>query len=87
MKDIDDSLVPIRIRAIDSKGKRKPVTVVVTGADDFSFEGTSKSEACDFNDHLTLMLPKGKDFIIKTAHDERKISIQKEEIVDLKILD
>ena len=87
MKDIDDSLVPIRIRAIDSKGKRKPVTVVVTGADDFSFEGTSKSEACDFNDHLTLMLPRGKDFIIKTAHDERKISIQKEEIVDLKILD
>ena len=87
MKDIDDSLVPIRIRAIDSKGKRKPVTVVVTGADDFSFEGTSKSEACDFNDHLTLMLPRGKDFTIKTDDDERKISIQKEEIVDLKILD
>lgn len=86
IQNIDDSLVPIRIRALDSSGKRKPVTVVVTGEDDFSFEGTSKSEACDLNDHLTLMLPKGKDFIIKTKGDERRISINKEEIVDLKIL-
>jgi hypothetical protein len=87
IQNIDDSLVPIRIRALDSSGKRKPVTVVVTGEDDFSFEGTSKSEACDLNDHLTLMLPRGKDFTIKTDDDQRKISIEKEEIVDLKILD
>jgi hypothetical protein len=86
IQNIDDSLVPIRIRALDSSGKRKPVTVVVTGEDDFSFEGTSKSEACDLNDHLTLMLPRGKDFTIKTDDDQRKISIEKEEIVDLKIL-
>ena len=87
IQNIDASLVPIRIRALDSSGKRKPVTVVVTGEDDFSFEGTSKSEACDLNDHLTLMLPRGKDFTIKTDDDQRKISIEKEEIVDLKILD
>ena len=87
IQNIDNSLVPIRIRALDSSGKRKPVTVVVTGEDDFSFEGTSKSEACDLNDHLTLMLPRGKDFTIKTDDDQRKISIEKEEIVDLKILD
>ena len=87
IQDIDDSLVPIRIRAIDSSGKRKPVTVVVTGGDGFSFEGTSKSEACDANDHLTLMLPKGADFTIETDGDERKISITKEEVVDLRISD
>ena len=87
IQNIDDSLVPIRIRALDSSGKRKPVTVEVTGEADFSFEGTSKSEACDLNDHLTLMLPRGKDFTIKTDDDQRKISIEKEEIVDLKILD
>ena len=87
IQDIDDSLVPIRIRALDSSGKRKPVTVVVTGEDGFSFEGTSKSEACDANDHLTLMLPKGADFTIETDGDERKISITKEEVVDLRISD
>jgi hypothetical protein len=57
----------------------------VTGDDNFSFEGVSKSESSDANDHLTLMLPKGKEFIIKTNGDEKKINIEKEEIIDLKI--
>ena len=86
IKNVDESLVPIRIRTIDAKGERQQVAVVVTGDDNFSFEGVSKSEACDLNDHLTLMLPKGKEFIIKTKHDQKKISIEKEEIIDLKIL-
>ena len=86
IKNMDESLVPIRIRTIDAKGERQQVAVVVTGDDNFSFEGVSKSEACDLNDHLTLMLPKGKEFIIKTKHDQKKISIEKEEIIDLKIL-
>ena len=86
IKNADQSLVPIRIRTIDAKGERQQVAVVVTGDDNFSFEGVSKSEACDLNDHLTLMLPKGKEFIIKTKHDQKKISIEKEEIIDLKIL-
>ena len=86
IKNVNDSLVPIRIRTIDAKGERQQVAVVVTGDDNFSFEGVSKSEACDLNDHLTLMLPKGKEFIIKTKDDQKKISIEKEEIIDLKIL-
>ena len=86
IKNVDESLVPIRIRTIDAKGERQQVAVVVTGDDNFSFEGVSKSEACDLNDHLTLMLPKGKEFIIKTKYDQKKISIEKEEIIDLKIL-
>jgi len=86
IKNMDENLVPIRIRTIDAKGERQQVAVVVTGDDNFSFEGVSKSEACDLNDHLTLMLPKGKEFIIKIKHDQKKISIEKEEIIDLKIL-
>ena len=85
IKNMDENLVPIRIRTIDAKGERQQVAVVVTGDDNFSFEGVSKSEAFDLNDHLTLMLPKGKEFIIKTKHDQKKISIEKEEIIDLKI--
>ena len=86
IKYVDDSLVPIRIRTLDSKGERKQVAVIVTGEDNFSFEGVSKSEGSDANDHLTLMLPRGKEFIIKTKGAEKKISIEKEEIVDLKIM-
>ena len=59
--------------------------MVVTGEDNFWFEGVSKNESSDANDHLTLMLPKGKEFIIKTNGDEQKINIEKEKIVDLKI--
>ena len=85
IKNVDENLVPIRIRALDAKGERQQVSVVVTGDDNFSFEGVSKSESSDANDHLTLMLPKGKEFIIKTNGDEKKINIEKEEIIDLKI--
>jgi len=86
IKNVDESLIPIRIRTLNSKGERQQVAVVVTGEDNFSFEGVSKSEGSDANDHLTLMLPKGKEFIIKTKGDERRININKEEIVDLKVL-
>ena len=85
IKNIDKNLVPIRIRALDDKGERQQVAVVVTGEDNFWFEGVSKNESSDSNDHLTLMLPKGKEFIIKTNGDEQKINIEKEKIVDLKI--
>ena len=57
-KNVDVNLVPIWIRAIDSNGNRKSVAVMVNGDDNFTFEGMSKSDACDINDHLTLMLPK-----------------------------
>ena len=86
IKNVNESLVPIRIRALDANGLRRQVTVVVTGDDNFSIEGVSKSESSDANDHLTLMLPKGKEFIIKTNGDEKKISIEKEEIIDLKAM-
>lgn len=85
-KYMDDNLVPIQIRAIDSNGNRKPVAVTVNGGDNFNFEGMSKSEACDINDHLTLMLPKGKSFTIKTEGDEQRINVTKEKLISLSLL-
>jgi hypothetical protein len=46
----------------------------------------SKSEACDINDHLTLMLPKGKSFTIKTEGDEQRINVTKEKLISLSLL-
>ena len=85
-KNVDVNLVPIRIRAIDSNGNRKSVAVMVNGDDNFTFEGMSKSDACDINDHLTLMLPKGKSFTIKTEDDEQRISVTKEKLISLSLL-
>jgi hypothetical protein len=85
IKNVDESLVPIRIRALDTKGERQQVAVVVTGDDNFWFEGTTKSELSDANDHLTLMLPKGKNFTISANDDKRKISIKKEKLIEFKI--
>jgi len=82
-----DELVPIRIRALDAKGNRRAVAVFVTGEDNFSVEGLTKSEVHDANDHLTLMLVRGKSFMIKTEHDHKNIVVTKEEIIDLKLLD
>jgi len=36
---------------------------------------------------LTLMLPKGRDFIVQTNDDQKKIRVMNEEIVDLKLKD
>ena len=76
-------LVPIRIRALDSSGLRRIVKVTVIGEDNFIFEGVSKGESCDANDHLTVMLPKGKTFTVKSTNDVQKVDVVKEYIVDL----
>ena len=85
IKNVDENLVPIRIRALDDKGERQQVAVVVTGEDNFWFEGTTNSELSDANDHLTLMLPKGKSFTISADNDKRIISIENEKLVEFKI--
>ena len=85
IKNVDENLVPIRIRALDDKGERQQVAVVVTGEDNFWFEGTTNSELSDANDHLTLMLPKGKSFTISADNDKRIISIENEKLVEFKL--
>ena len=87
IKGYGDELVPIRIRVFDSKGERSATSVMVTGEDNFSFEGKSKDETCDANDHLTLMLPKGRDFIVQINEVKKTIRVMNEEIVDLKLKD
>ena len=57
----------------------------MTGEDNFWFEGTTNSELSDANDHLTLMLPKGKSFTISADNDKRIISIENEKLVEFKI--
>tara|TARA_X000001036_G_scaffold64127_1_gene54747 strand:+ start:14538 stop:15641 length:1104 start_codon:yes stop_codon:yes gene_type:complete len=84
--NIDSNLVPIKIRAVDSNGKRQQLQVKVKGGNNFYFEGFSKDETCDFNDHLTLMLPKGENFTIKVGKHIQKIRVKKEEIIDLKLI-
>jgi len=76
-------LVPIRIRALDSSGLRRIVKVTVIGEDNLIFEGVSKGESCDANDHLTVMLPKGKTFTVKSMSDVQTVDVVKEYIVDL----
>ncbi len=76
-------LVPIRIRALDPSGLRRTVKVTVIGEDNFIFEGVSKGESCDANDHLTVMLPKGKTFTVKSMSDVQTVDVVKEYIVDL----
>ena len=78
-----EELVPIRIRALDPSGLRRTVKVTVIGEDNFIFEGVSKGESCDVNDHLTVMLPKGKTFTVKSISDVQTVDVVKEHIVDL----
>ncbi len=61
---VNEKLIPIRIRALDSSGNRQEVKVMVFGEDNYLMEGVSKGETCDANDHLTFMLPKGKVFTL-----------------------
>jgi|TARA_B110000116_G_C16797939_1_gene568125 hypothetical protein len=78
-----NKLVPIRIKVCDLSGKRKTSIVKVVGEDNFSFEGVTKNEEYDANDHLTVMLPKGKTFQIKSENDVQTIDVEKEEIINL----
>jgi hypothetical protein len=59
------------------------VKVTVIGEDNFIFEGVSKGESCDVNDYLTVMLPKGKTFTVKSMSDVQMVDVVKEHIIDL----
>ena len=51
----------------------------------YFFEGQSKNETYDMNDHLTVFLPKGKAFTIKTRNDSQIIEIENECIISLAV--
>jgi hypothetical protein len=47
--------------------------------------GYSKDEKNDANDHLTLNLPQGNSFTIKVNQFSKTITLNKEELIEIKI--
>ena len=78
-------LIPIRVRATDGSGIRQIVRVVVGDSNGgLLFEGKTKNDSADANDHLTFMLPKGESFTFHSSDDAEEMSIDSESIIDLK---
>ena len=46
------------------------------------FQGLSKNEENDLNDHLTVMLQKGKTFSFETSFDKKNLLVEEELLVD-----
>ena len=82
---IDSGLVSISIRTLNDVGERESVNVIVTGENNYFYEGQSKDETFDKNDHLTILLPKGKVFTIKSKNDSRILEIENECIINLSV--
>ena len=80
---LDSDLVAVSIRALNKAGQREAVSVIITGENNFYFEGQSKNETFDLNDHLKVLLPKGKVFTIKSENDSQILEIEKECLVSL----
>jgi len=82
---LDSNFIPLRIKVVDLNGERKRILVSVSGDNDFSFVGYSKDEKNDANDHLTLNLPQGNSFTIKVNQFSKTITLNKEELIEIKI--
>ncbi len=82
---IDQEKIPIRVRVLDSTGKRTEVRVAIIGIDGHIKEGISKGDSFDANDHLTFMLPKGNTFDIQVSNITRTINVINEELIEIKI--
>ena len=82
---IDSGFVAICIRALNDSGKRESVNVTVTGENNYFFEGVSKNETYDMNDHLTILLPKGKVFTVKSKNDSQTLETENECIITLSV--
>ena len=79
----DSDLVAVSIRALNKKGQRESVSVIITGEDNFYFKGQSKNETHDMNDHLRVLLPKGKIFTIQSDYDTQILEIESDCLVSL----
>ena len=80
---LDSDLVAVSIRALNKAGQREAVSVIITGENNFYFEGQSKNETFDLNDHLKVLLPRGKVFTIKSENDSQILEIKNECLVSL----
>jgi len=75
-------LIPIRVRVKGYDGKRKSVNVIVKNGEKIIFDGISKNESNDSNDHLTFMLQKGETFIFQTQSHQLNHTVEDEDIID-----
>ena len=83
-EEVDLVLIPVRIRVTNADGMRQVVRVVVSNEmGELIFEGNSKSDSDDANDHLTFMLPKGKLCTFLTKDDAVEKLITSEVIIEL----
>ena len=76
-------LVSVRIRALNADGLRKVANVTIRGENNYFFEGKSKGETFDSNDHLTVMLPKGRIFTVQSDDDIHVFKVDQSCIIDL----
>ena len=70
----------MRVKGYD--GKRKSVNVIVKNGEKIIFDGISKNESNDSNDHLTFMLQKGETFIFQTQSHQLNHTVEDEDIID-----
>ena len=75
-------LIPVRIRARGQGGKRYSIDILVKDQDKIIFQGLSKNEENDLNDHLTVMLEKGKTFSFETSYDKKSHLVEEELLID-----
>ena len=78
-------LIPIRVRALDSKGNRRKAKIMVVSDGKDTMEGLTKDESCDANDHLTFMLERGRTFIFKSGTVFKSIKVSDEELIDFNL--
>jgi hypothetical protein len=82
----ESQLIPIRVRAIDENGFRKNLQVSVINVDgEILFEGLTKNNTADANDHLTFMLPSNVTCTFLSKADGVSKKIEDEEIIELRI--
>ena len=78
-------LIPVRVRVTNEEGMRKIRRIVVVNSEgEIIFEGDTKDESADANDHLTFMLPKGETWTFRCKNDVVEQLITSELVLDLK---
>lgn len=80
----EQSLVPIRVCAMNQKGSRHIVKIIVANEQgEVMFEGLTKDDTSDANDHLTFMLNEGDVFTVFSKYDAQTLQINEETIINL----
>ncbi len=78
----ESKLIPIRIVSYSSHGKRVIVKTNILNADgDVVFEGWTKDDSADANDHVTANLVQGETYTVRSGRHERTIEVTEETIL------